>query len=962
MKHRTGWHASINSEIVSVANSNDIARLIDTIQKYLHEMNLVNITTAIHRLAKLVDCGAQSQSALVRHPVVQALTSAAQVRLKSISADGSAPSCQALSNIMWSLAVLQIANWDLLQEVALLTVNYIAYFKPMELSTLLWAFSKILPEAPWRSGGASHWANSVFEGAVDYIRSNVQKFTFRNLITAVGAFATIGKSSPILFQTVAGQMLKIIRTANRLELAKTAWAFGAANIHNDKLFGVVAKHAIPQLQSFQQQELSNLLWGFASNSVFHQELFAKASLCAQRMDLNAQQLANILWALTRLRPQWSIASKTMRALMPRCCEQLQAFKPQEFATIAIAAAKVFGHVGEDLGQLDEPLPPEAACFFSSALPIMLPQLHQFSDQSLANVATAYTAVRAAGVMVVLANAGQLALTRLHRLDPPLLLQFIRTFSTDFTGFQASTEQKLACKGLAKAFFSEAGSRLERFGLEEQRSLAQLCSRSQVVHSDFDVEDLQRKCLAISGNLPPNTIKGYEEKKVHKARSSPSGKATINLQDATMSRLPSSTNCQEVGLTLPIQGDVQGETQEWDSPVGTPLTADNSQGASPQVALKVKNTFVEHDTGDPDLPWVSQRVLAKPPLDFLSENMRAKHANAIQAVREDYQALRAVEGLDFCTTVMAAGFGTTQPSGIQFQEHSPVDIALDGSWRAVSVGALHAQQPRDRCLQDESVNIPDSQKAVDTSALRAQDHNQPSPLKEPVDTALDVPHSAAGIGAPVRQKCNPSLQDTSPSASGRKASERRDALLSEALQAFRKDYQELRAVPGLDWNTQHGPWLTQTTEPLYATSACMKQHKRRAELGGLLLPLPEPFLGESSELEALRQIYRMTGEFTAIPGVDFSPEKNYQSEVQSALGTNSLDRLRSRWHQDHDKMSINGPACCEPKALSRPPLDFLSEEKPNRSQQDSLAVDATIRHVVTSESPPEHPSQEVVKNR
>ena len=113
-------------------------------------------------------------------------------------------------------------------------------FKPLELSTLLWASAKIGPQGDKH---AAHWADSVFEAAVNYIQVNVQEFSFRNLATTVGAYATIGKSSPRMFHAVALQMPQVMHTANSLELAKTAWAFGTANVHNEKLFASLARCA-----------------------------------------------------------------------------------------------------------------------------------------------------------------------------------------------------------------------------------------------------------------------------------------------------------------------------------------------------------------------------------------------------------------------------------------------------------------------------------------------------------------------------------------------------------------------------------------------------------------------------------------------------------------------------------------------------------------------------------------------
>jgi len=480
----------INGQIIAVAETGNVWHLLSTIEKHIAHMNLVNITTALHRLAKMLS----GDQVLHGHPVIGVMLIAVRKELASMNANDNIPSSQSLSNIMWSLATLSIADWPLLQEVATLTVTHMDRFKPLELSTLLWAFAKL--HSQYDLSGHQDVLR-VFEAAALHVKDHASTFNFRNLVTTVGAFATLGKATPVtrVFQIVAQQMVKVSHTANCQELAKAAWAFGTAKVASDALFGIIAQSAIPRIHHFQPQELSNLLWGFAANDFFHLELIESAAIVVERSTLNTQQLANILWAMTRLRPQLKVARSTVVALMPRCCELLAGFQPQEFASTVMAAAKAFGRVGEELGQLDHALPPQVEFFFSAGCSFVTHSLHEFSHQSLANVATAYTAVQATSVLSILTQVGQVILKRVKGLSRSVLLQLIRTFTADFSDFHNWTHFEKLRKAVTQALFKEAGRGVSGFQPEEQRSLARLCDRAMNVRSGKGsaVEELQHCC-------------------------------------------------------------------------------------------------------------------------------------------------------------------------------------------------------------------------------------------------------------------------------------------------------------------------------------------------------------------------------------------------------------------------------------------------------------------------------------
>merc|ERR1719359_475531 len=213
---------------------------------------------------------------------------------------------------------------------------------------MLWAFAKL------STIDNSSWCmKPVFQAAATHIMKNIPEFGFRCLATTAWAFATARQRHARLFRCIGAQMVPMAHVANCQEIANTAWAYGTADFHDDVLFTELAEKAMPRLDEFKPQELSNMLWGFATNGFFHEAFFTRASVVTQHMDLQAQHLANILWAFVRVRPRHPVTHATILALLPACTAQLMTFKPQEVSSTALAVAKAFGN-GDDL---DRPAPP-----------------------------------------------------------------------------------------------------------------------------------------------------------------------------------------------------------------------------------------------------------------------------------------------------------------------------------------------------------------------------------------------------------------------------------------------------------------------------------------------------------------------------------------------------------------------------------------------------------------------------
>mmetsp|Transcript_109755 Transcript_109755/g.321301 ORF Transcript_109755/g.321301 Transcript_109755/m.321301 type:complete len:958 (-) Transcript_109755:96-2969(-) len=481
----------INAQIIAASETGGLHQLVSTILLHLPQMNLVNLSTAIHRLAKLTANDVSVQAELRQHPALEELLRATSAAFACLDSSEAQP--QSLSNVAWSLATMRLMNRQLIQVVAGLATSNISSFKPFELSTMLWAFAKLGTIEP------TTWCiKPVFQAAATHIMKQVQHFGFRCLATTAWAFATARQRHARLFRSIAAQMVPMVHAANCQEMANTAWAFGTADFHDNQLFTELAEKALARLDNFKPQELSNMLWGFATNGFFHEAFFASSSLAAQRMDLQAQHLANILWAFARVRPRHPVTRATTLALLPLCVARLDTFKPQEVSSTALAVAKAFG-VGDDLergGPIPMPhgvlpvMPPQVREFFSAVTPWALMRLHEFSAQSLANTVSAYGMAHVCGAEVLFAAVGQEVSSRYDKLEPTAFLHLLKGFSAapqESAGFMV----RMLAKGVAH--------HVQELRPQELQTLSRVCSAALGLRQgrDLTCEELRSCCLSLA---------------------------------------------------------------------------------------------------------------------------------------------------------------------------------------------------------------------------------------------------------------------------------------------------------------------------------------------------------------------------------------------------------------------------------------------------------------------------------
>lgn len=377
-KYREGSHSWINQQIVDAANHGDVQHLMSIIGWHLPAMNLVNLSTAIHRMAKLAGSSHQSLSKIQQQPEVQLLLEQVYHELEPM--DAGMVQCQTISNVLWSMATIRKNHKRLLTSLARIAASNLAEFKAFELSTTLWALAKLSsPEI-----GTHSEVSRMFDLASRHIQANMKDFNFRCLATVAWAFATNRHADSKLFRSISERVKPLAGTANCQEIANTVWAFGTAGVHDTSFFSVLADVATSNIEEFKPQEISNTLWGFATNGFFHETFFAKAAWALQEMHagrLESQHLANVLWSFSRVQPKALLTHCTILGLLPLCTVQLHTFKPQELSSTLLAVAKAFGKESCS----DDGVHPNVLTFFRSCADRATLQLEDFSSMSLANI-------------------------------------------------------------------------------------------------------------------------------------------------------------------------------------------------------------------------------------------------------------------------------------------------------------------------------------------------------------------------------------------------------------------------------------------------------------------------------------------------------------------------------------------------------------------------------------------------
>jgi hypothetical protein len=352
------WNARLNAKICKVSESGNLWELLDLAETHHSEMNIVNLSTIMHRAARMAK-KSNTIRALSGHPQVARLRAKVQSELEMGSAGaplvstaqqndpnaGSLPRC--LATIAWSYATLQVHDERSFHLIAKLAVAQLSSLKAFELANLLWAFAKMHYEAP-----------ELFQAATHFIPAQLEHFTPVSLSMITWAYVTICHKPPLtLIRRLAAAFVEQLHAAKSQEIANMCWALATSKMAKQNVFQVLGAEAARKLTTFNIQELANTAWAFSRAGLVHVEFFeAMTELFIQKpgfaFRFHGQALANMMWSLAKqvsLRGGNTSKFQSIAVcLMPACVQVLERFKPQEFSSMLWSVAKLGFKLGNNM--------------------------------------------------------------------------------------------------------------------------------------------------------------------------------------------------------------------------------------------------------------------------------------------------------------------------------------------------------------------------------------------------------------------------------------------------------------------------------------------------------------------------------------------------------------------------------------------------------------------------------------
>mmetsp|Transcript_57521 Transcript_57521/g.186869 ORF Transcript_57521/g.186869 Transcript_57521/m.186869 type:complete len:875 (+) Transcript_57521:92-2716(+) len=365
---------AINRAITKAGNTGRVDAIVDVIRDSIDRMNLINISTALHRVAKFTPelsnakvawikaqpCFAELQKRLWSHT--------SQIRENPRMREASSD-MRCLSIVCWSYATLGISDQPLFGVIADLTLSRWHELKPFEASNVLWAFSKlnmldshflkgvvplltqmdlddtspqVISTICWAFGRASCHPKDLFKKLTHLLYRSADKLAPQGIANTLWAFAQIQRQDTALFKRLGEAALRAnVSNFKPQELSNIAWAFASMRQPFPVLFDCIARGVLNQLSELQPQNISSIVWAFAKvqpDSPACARLFDPLlALAASKIKLHKpKEISTLLWGVSRI-PEWRRWEATFIPVFLREIQgRLDAFPPQSLACTADA--------------------------------------------------------------------------------------------------------------------------------------------------------------------------------------------------------------------------------------------------------------------------------------------------------------------------------------------------------------------------------------------------------------------------------------------------------------------------------------------------------------------------------------------------------------------------------------------------------------------------------------------------
>eukprot|EP00747_Dinoflagellata_sp_TGD_P136043 gnl/TRDRNA2_/TRDRNA2_175510_c0_seq14.p1 gnl/TRDRNA2_/TRDRNA2_175510_c0~~gnl/TRDRNA2_/TRDRNA2_175510_c0_seq14.p1 ORF type:complete len:393 (+),score=68.08 gnl/TRDRNA2_/TRDRNA2_175510_c0_seq14:52-1179(+) len=261
----------LNMAICNAADKSGPEELLNVVMANQAEMSFVNLSTALHKLARLAKDheGANFpvvlEDARLKILLTRTLSELKhQIHISSTQFVEHLPRCCA--TIAWAYATLQVRDEVTFSLVSQAVLPRLKELKPMELANLLWSFAQV-----------NIVETSIFAAAEQHVFRLMNEFSLQNLSAIAWAYATVKQTG------CTDMVIQVARTFvdgahNRrvlpFDLATLCWGLASMRLNIDtNVIYRISDIALTTLSKFKPYEFSTIVWAVSILGCRHDELF-----------------------------------------------------------------------------------------------------------------------------------------------------------------------------------------------------------------------------------------------------------------------------------------------------------------------------------------------------------------------------------------------------------------------------------------------------------------------------------------------------------------------------------------------------------------------------------------------------------------------------------------------------------------------------------------------------------------
>ena len=256
-KRKSPANFRLNKQLVRADSTEEV---LGVVGDSIHDFNIVNIGTALYRLALVGgSLSPSSRDSLRDDPrfclLIVEIVETLQGDSQSDSLQHVVLAPKELSNIIWAATKLGLSDSVLFDAVAKHVVRHMAHFDSVNLSLTLWGFAKMNQNAP-----------GMFEAARARVAELLSEFEPHRICNTVWAFAKTGNTDLELFRLIAEESLRKLHRFNHSNESMLLYSYALGHVHAPLLFRKAMAQQLPAIQSGEVQDprsLSNLLWAIS---------------------------------------------------------------------------------------------------------------------------------------------------------------------------------------------------------------------------------------------------------------------------------------------------------------------------------------------------------------------------------------------------------------------------------------------------------------------------------------------------------------------------------------------------------------------------------------------------------------------------------------------------------------------------------------------------------------------------